>query len=110
MVCLHLFNQKLFALGLADDAFALIEFENYKALWYFFGAVLLYIIGILRITMHWRRLLSSYLELEEMLMSWIAIIMIIILLIVIFSLINNPILRTIIVIGVLIYFLVISQA
>jgi len=110
MICLHLFNQKLITFGLADNAFALIKYDNYKALWYFLGAVVLYMIGIFRIISHWKGLSCSYLGIEEMLMSWIAIIAIIFLLIGIFTLINNPILRAIIVISALIYSLVISQA
>lgn len=110
MVCLHLFNQKLFAQGLDDNALALIKYDNYKALWYFFGAVVLYMVGFFRIISHWRGISCRYLEIEEMLMSWIAIIGIIILLVGIFSLINNPILRAIIVIGSILYFLVLSQA
>ena len=110
MICLHIFNQKLFSSGLTDNAFALIKFEGYKALWYFFGAVVLYMIGILRIVSHWRALSQSYLEIEEMFMSWLAIIVLLVLLIGIFILINNPILRALIAIGALVYFLLLSQA
>jgi len=101
MVQLKALNDKLLYLGLDNNAFELLMYDNYKAVYYFVGALILYAIGVLRLISKYTLIKSTYLNLEEIIISIFAMAIILILLITIFILIQNPVLRAIIVVGVL---------
>lgn len=91
---LNILNTKLYALG--NDVVKILSYDEGKPLYYFIGAIILFVTGIYLIFKRGKIFFYHECEYKEMLLNIGAIIIIFFLLIAIFVFINNPILRAVI--------------
>ncbi|MEG2418827.1 MAG: hypothetical protein RSB35_07970 [Eubacterium sp.] len=98
-------NGELNNLGL--NGFKLLAYKNYTPIWYCLITFVLFGIALYLIFRRARSILNDYLELDEVIINVFVIIVLFSLMVVLFILINNPILRTLLVVtgvvGAIIY-------
>ena len=95
LVSLNMLNKKLLLIKF-DNEFALLAYESYLPAKFFLGALLLFTIGICLIVYRIRKYKHYELSFEEVMASFLAVLVIVILLVLLFKFIDNPILRAVI--------------
>jgi hypothetical protein len=93
LMFLSILNQEI--MHLSDNALMLISYKNGMPIYFFLGAILLFIIGIKLIFFFIKEMKTNYLESEDTALLFVYMIMLIVFMVLIFLFINNPILRAI---------------
>lgn len=83
-------------------AFELLQYRDCAPLKFFWGAVILFLIGCFLVNRGIRRTRTKIETFEEMVVSCLAILLMVVLLVLIIVFINNPILRAVFVTGLVI--------
>lgn len=93
LVCLQKLNKELLELNF--DAFKLLAYKDYVAVKYFAVALFLFVIGVILIYVEVRCLKEGIEEFGEIVIAFVTIVAIGVLLVLIIAFINNPILKAI---------------
>ena len=103
LFCLSDINKKLNKLFSPDDYLGIISYDSYQPFRFFLFAFFLFVVGVFIIYMLFKKMRHTYdIEIDDIVLCFVLILMTLVFLILIIIYINNPILRAIFMLALLV--------